>query len=282
MTEETQAEMPVEDAPVSPETQAADSSPAPVEVPAIADDAGTERPRDEEGKFISPKAQKRIDELTWKSHEAERQAEYWRQQALQPQQPPPKAEEPVKLPTLESVGYDESKYQAALIEYATKQAEQVVERRLTEAEQKRAEQARMESFATRQREFAKATPDFEDRVLRDPTLPITAAMRDVILDSPAGPELAYHLATNREQAEQIARLPAHLAALEMGRIEGRLSALKEAAKRPVISKAPPPPPKVEDVDTPLAGMKASDPESDKLSMKDWMERRTKEVRKVKR
>ena len=67
-----------------------------------------------------------------------------------------------------------ARIQAALIEYATKQAEQVVERRLTEAEQKRAEQARMESFATRQREFAKATPDFEDRVLRDPTLPITA------------------------------------------------------------------------------------------------------------
>jgi hypothetical protein len=281
MTEETQAEMPVEDAPVSPpETEVADSSPV-AEVPAIADDAGTERPRDEEGKFISPKAQKRIDELTWKSHEAERQAEYWRQQALQQQQPPPKAEEPVKLPTLESVGYDEAKYQAALIEYATKQAEQVVERRLTEAEQKRAEQARMESFATRQREFAKATPDFEDRVLRDPTLPITAAMRDVILDSPAGPELAYHLATNREQADAISRLPAHLAALEMGRIEGRLAALKEVAKRPVISKAPPPPPKVEDAETTIASVKASDPDSDKLDQAEWFKRRDKELKRKK-
>jgi hypothetical protein len=274
MTEETQAEMPIEDAPVLPETQAADSSPAP-EVPAIADDAGTERPRDDEGKFISPKAQRRIDELTWKSHEAERQAEHWRQMAMAQQQPP-KAEEPVKLPTLESVGYDESKYQAALIEYATKQAEQVVERRLSEAEQKRAEQARMESFATRQREFAKATPDFEDRVLRDPTLPITAAMRDVILDSPAGPELAYHLATNREQAEQIARLPAHLAALEMGRIEGRLSALKEAAKRPVISKAPPPPPKVEQEDTPVD----KNYYDESTSIRDWVKWREKNARKT--
>jgi hypothetical protein len=275
MTEETQAEMPIEDAPVLPETQAADSSPAP-EVPAIADDAGTERPRDDEGKFISPKAQKRIDELTWKSHEAERQAEHWRQMAMaQQQKPEPKAEE-VKLPSLESVGYDEAKYQAALIEYATKQAEQVVERRLSEAEQKRAEQARMESFATRQREFAKATPDFEDRVLRDPTLPITAAMRDVILDSPAGPELAYHLATNREQAEQIARLPAHLAALEMGRIEGRLSALKEAAKRPVISKAPPPPPKVEQEDTPVD----KNYYDESTSIKDWVKWREKNARKT--
>jgi hypothetical protein len=280
MTEETQAEMPVEDAPVSPpETEVADSSPAP-EVPAIADDAGTERPRDDEGKFISPKAQKRIDELTWKSHEAERQAEHWRQMAMAQQAPKP-VEEPVKLPTLESVGYDESKYQAALIEYATKQAEQVVERRLTEAEQKRAEQARMESFATRQREFARATPDFEDRVLRDPTLPITAAMRDVILDSPAGPELAYHLATNREQADAISRLPAHLAALEMGRIEGRLAALKEAAKRPVISKAPPPPPKVDEAEVPIANVKASDADSDKLDQEAWFKLREKELKRKK-
>jgi hypothetical protein len=284
MTEETQGLGPVEDAPVSaPETEPADSSPA-VETPEAkeTDDASPERPRDEEGKFISPKAQKRIDELTWKAHEREREAEYWRQVALQNQpKPEPKAEEPVKLPTLESVGYDEAKYQSALIEYATKQAEQVVERRLSQAEQQRAEQARLESFATRQREFAKATPDFEDRVLRDPTLPITSAMRDVILDSPAGPELAYHLATNREHAEQIARLPAHLAALEMGRIEGRLAALKEAAKRPVVSNAPPPPPKVEDAETTIASVKASESDSDKLDQREWFRLREKELKRKK-
>jgi uncharacterized protein YicC (UPF0701 family) len=285
MTEETQGLEPNEDAPVLPET-AADSSPAPESDSAEktveqADDAG--QPRDEEGKFLSPKAQKRIDQLTWEKNQREREAEYWRQQAISYQQQksePPKAEEPVKLPTLEQHGYDEAKYQAALIEYATKQAEQVVERRLTQAEAARKEQARLESFATRQQEFAKSAPDYTAKI-SDPTLPITEAMRDVIVDSPAGPELAYYLAEHRDVAEQIARLPAHLAALELGRIDGRLSAQKEAAKRPLVTKAPPPPPKVDDVEVPTASVKASESDSDKLSTQEWFRLREKELKRKK-
>lgn len=284
MTEETLGASP-EDAPVSPVETPADSSPAPESDSAEktveqADDAG--QPRDEQGKFLSPKAQKRIDELTWEKHQREREAEYWRQQALSYQSQrsePPKVEE-VKLPTLEQHGYDEAKYQAALIEYATKQAERVVEDRLSKAEQQRKEQARMESFATRQTEFAKANPDYQSRV-SDPTLPITEAMRDVIVDSPTGPELAYYLAEHRDVAEQIARLPAHLAALELGRIDGRLSALKEVKKAPPVTKAPPPPPKVEDAETPIANVKASESDSDKLSTQDWLRLREKELKRRK-
>jgi uncharacterized protein YicC (UPF0701 family) len=285
MTEETLGASP-EDAPVLPvETLDADSSPAPEAnadtVAPAADDAG--QPRDEEGKFLSPKAQKRIDQLTWRANQREREAEYWRQQAISYQQQksePPKAEEPVKLPTLEQHGYDEAKYQAALIEYATKQAEQVVERRLTQAEQQRKEHARLESFAARQQEFAKSAPDYTVKI-SDPTLPITEAMRDVIVDSPAGPELAYYLAEHRDVAEQIARLPAHLAALELGRIDGRLSAQKEAAKRPLVTKAPPPPPKVDDVEVPIASVKASESDSDKLSTQEWFRLREKELKRKK-
>ena len=265
--------MPIEDAPGLPEPT--DSSPvAEVEAP-TPDDAGTPQPRDEEGKFLSEKAQKRIDALTREKYDREREAQYWREQALQHQaKPEPVKVEPQKLPTLEEFGYDEAKYQSALIQYATQKAEETVNRRLSEVEQQRTEQSRIESFVTRQKEFAKVTPDFEDRVLRDPSLPITEAMRDVIVDSPSGPELAYYLATNREAAEQIARLPAHLAALEMGRIEGRLSAQKEAKARPLaVSKAPPPPPKVDDTAVEVE----KDPED--MSVDQWVKWREKQLRK---
>ena len=279
MTDETQVETPVEDAPVSP-VEAADSSPAPEAQPETEPTETVEQPRDEEGKFLSPKVQKRIDHLTWEKNQREREAEYWRQLALQSQpKPEPKAEE-VKLPTLEEHGFDEAKYQAALIEYATKQAEQVVERRLTEAEKQRAEKTRLESFASRQQEFAKSTPDYQAKI-SDPTLPITEAMRDVIVDSPSGPELAYYLADHRDVAEQIARLPAHLAALELGRIDGRLSAQKEAKRKPIVTQAPPPPPKVEDVEVPVAGIKASSADSDKLSNAEWLRLREKELQRKK-
>lgn len=275
MTEETQVETPIEDAPIEPvETQDADSSPAVETEVDTPDDAGTERPRDEDGKFISAKAQKRIDHLTWEKNQREREAEYWRQQALQTQKAEPvKAPEPVAIPSLESVGYDEAKYQSALIEHVNRQAESVVERRLAEADKQRAEQSRMEGFAARQREFAKATPDFEDKVLRDPTLPITVAMRDVILDSPAGPEVAYYLANNRDAAQQIAALPAHLAALEMGRIEGRLAAQKEAKTRPVVTKAPPPTPTIDAVEPEVT----KDPEQ--MTADEWLKWREKDLRR---
>jgi hypothetical protein len=277
MTETDPGEMPATDAIASETPEPVESSTTEVSTP---DDAGQqpETERDDRGRFTG--AQKRIDELTRNWREAERREAALLAALQQREQPAPKEPEPVKLPTLEEVGFDEAKYQAALIQYATQQAEQVVTRRLSEADAQRAEQGRLSTFAERQREFAKATPDFEDKVMHDPTLPISAAMRDVILDSPSGPELAYYLANNRNLADQIAKLPPHLAALELGRVEGRLQATREAkAKVPVVTRAPPPPPTIEAVEPDVGAPKASDPDSDKLSTEQWARLRDKELRR---
>lgn len=279
MTDENvlSGEMPAEAAAPLPETtEPVDSAPTPNTEPdqqsPDPDDAGGEKPR---GGF-----QRRIDELTRNWREEQRRVDALTQALLQqrgqpPQPEAPKPSQPAKLPTLEEFGYDEAKYQAALIEHATKQAESIVERRLAEADRQRAEQTRVESFATRQAEFAKSNPDFEDKVLRDPTLPITEGMRDVIIDSPSGPELAYWLATNRAEAEKIARLPPHLAALEMGRIEGRIEAQKAikatAPAKPAVTKAPPPPPTVETADVPM------EKSQEDMSADEWMRWREKQL-----
>lgn len=110
--------------------------------------------------------------------------------------------------------------------------------------------------------------------MQDPTLPITSAMRDVILDSETGPELAYWLAENRDRAEQIARLPAHLAALELGRIEGRLQAAKEAKARPShVTQAPPPTPKVDAVEPDVTKT------PDDMGVDEWLKWRNKQIAK---
>jgi hypothetical protein len=49
-------------------------------------------------------------------------------------------------------------------------------------------------------------PDY-DVVVRDPSLPITPLMADVIRESEKGPEIAYYLATNRSELAQIASRP---------------------------------------------------------------------------
>lgn len=244
-----------------PETQDADSAPA-VEVKP--DDAGPS-----EVELVKQATQRRIDELTrnWRQEQREKQALL---DALQ-QRETPKAPEPPKFPKLEDFGYDEPKYQAALLEHTTSLARAEVRKELDEERKRSTEQHRLSSFEKRQADFIKSKPDYAERVL-DATLPITTAMRDVIVDSDSGPELAYWLAENRDKAAQIAQLPPHLAALELGRVEGRLQAVKEAKAKP-IPQAPPPPPSVEAVESDIQ----RDP--DEMSMGDWLKWRNKQVRR---
>jgi hypothetical protein len=259
MTETDPGEMPATDAIASETPEPVESSTTEVSTP---DDAGQqpETERDDRGRFTG--AQKRIDELTRNWREAERREAALLAALQQREQPAPKEPEPVKLPTLEEVGFDEAKYQAALIQYATQQAEQVVTRRLSEADAQRAEKARIETWQTRDIEYAKANPEYAELRQYGQPVPMSDAMRAVMTDSPEGPALLHHLAKNRDTAEMIASLPPHIAALEMGKIEGRLQATREAKSRvPLVTKAPPPPPTVEANDAP-------EPERDVSKMSD--------------
>lgn len=261
MTDETiQGEVPA-DAAVP-----AESAPAPeaAQPAPIADDAG-----EPERKHW---ANERIDTLTrnWRE-EQRRNAELM---ALLSQRGPEKAPEPEKArtpPRLEDFGYDEDKYQSAVFEHANAQAMQAVETRFAQFERERSEQARREAFQARSREFAKSTPDFEDKVLADPTLRMSQVMIDVIADSPNGPEMAYYLAAHRETVDQFMRLPPHLAALEMGRLESRLLAEKAPPPKPApVTQAPPPPPKVEVTDAAPEKVSTTDPASDTMSTDEWV------------
>lgn len=221
----------------------------------------------------SQKYQKRIDELTWKAREWERR--YYESLPQQPQ-PAPKAE-PV-VPTLEQHGYDEAKYQQALLNYwdavADAKAEAKVEQKLKEREERTQYESRAKSFKTREAEFVAKVADYQEKVY-DPSLPITPAMVELIAESSEGPQLAYYLANNREIAAQIASLPPMLAAREMGRIEAKLS---QPAPKPVpVSKAPPPPPKVE-VTEEDSDPDPDEPDSDKLTHSQWLKKREKQIR----
>ena len=271
MTDETQEIAPADGAPVeveSPATpeQVADKQPA--------DDTGAERieqPRDEKGRFESVQA--RIDKVTWEKHEAQRQADHYRQQLedMQKQQAPPPVAEAKPVPTLESVGFDEIKYQQALATHY--RAEAIAVAKAAVADELRAEREqqqaakRQETFQTRQVEFAKTVEDY-DRVVYNPAIAINANMAEDIAASDLGPQLAYYLGKNPELAYQIARLPARAAARELGKIEAKLSAPKAA---PALTKAPPPPPK----------LAASDPEierdPEKMTPSEWRVMRDKEI-----
>jgi hypothetical protein len=236
MTEETtQAVTPAPDAVPAP--QEVESSTTPVAPEAAAAETGT---KDENKEVLSP-VQRRFDKLTWEKNQEAREKEYWRNQALKPKEEP---ETPKQVPTLAQFEYDETKYQAALVEWTRAEARKEAIEAVKAEKAKERDEARVTSFKTREADFISKTPDYQEKVY-DPSVPISPTMVELIAESPDGPALAYHLANNVELARQIANLPPLAAAREMGRIEAKLSQPKAV---PVVSKAPAPPPKIDAVE----------------------------------
>lgn len=102
--------------------------------------------------------------------------------------------------------------------------------------QQAAEQQELLAFRQREAEFAAANPGYYD-LAHNQALPVSEAMAAEIRGSDKGPQLLLHLAKNPQLAAQLAQLPGHQAAAELGRLELSLS----AKPKPKSTKAPPPP-----------------------------------------
>jgi DNA repair exonuclease SbcCD ATPase subunit len=185
------------------------------------------------------RVQERIDELTRQKKEMEREAAYWRQQVEAKEQAQAPIKEPVK-PTLESVGYDEARFEAAIEQYAAEKAayqshQQTIESKQREQQllQHRAEQ----DFQARSAQFAAQNPDYF-MTIQNPDLRITGEMAEAIKAVDNGPELAYYLGKNPDLAAKIASLDERRQFLEIGRLQAEISARKPLSAEP--SKAPPP------------------------------------------
>jgi len=233
---------------------------------------------DEETTRVLDPVQKRIDELTRRRYDAERDAQYWREQAQRAQAPKPEPPAPAEAPqatgkTLADFAYDESKYQDYLFKQAEARAVAAAEKVLT---QKQTETARFQTVTAhkeREAEFAKKVPDYFEVAHY---APITESMAEIIMDSDNSAELAYHLGKNRQVALNLGRLSPLQQAREIGRIEAKLAAKPTPA---AVSGAPPPAPRLENAGNPGGSAKPDAPESDKLSDAEWTRLRNKQVAK---
>jgi hypothetical protein len=184
------------------------------------------------------------------------------------------------FPTLESVGFDEAKFMAAVATYtkgmteAAKAAAREEAQGIMKAERDAlASQEATKNWVTKEAEFKKVKADYDEKVRRDPREGgpvINESMAQLIMRSDVGPQIAYHLAENVEKSAAIARMPPIDQAREIGRIEGSLAANKLA--KPAVSQAPPPPAKVDATDAPN-NFKVDTADSDQLSDAEWTRRR---------
>lgn len=105
--------------------------------------------------------------------------------------------------------------------------------------QKQLQQQQMETirnYEDREEEASERYPDFKQVVYND-QLAISEVMADTIRGSDIGPDIAYYLGSNPDQAKRIFGLPAHLQAKEIGKIEAKLESNPPARK---TSNAPAP------------------------------------------
>lgn len=179
-------------------------------VDAQADDKQVDR--DEKGRFKGVQA--RIDELTRKRGEAERETAYWRAQAMQAQ---PSAQAAPEKPTPDKFD-DYGDYVEALTDWKTEQA---VAKRFEQDSTRKVVETRAQTFQERQSEYRRTVPDY-DSVVSTSTAPISSHVGEVLLDSKHGPALSYHFAKNPDVLMQLNHMSPLQAASEIGRLESTL------------------------------------------------------------
>mgnify|MGYP001567158277 CR=1 FL=1 len=293
--------------PPVPDSEPAKDEPAPVEPTAVdakadepAPEGETEPEKAERHKRKDP--QKRIDqaiarqrqaEVSLKTALAERQAAIDARAVLEARlaaieaKVTPSLEPVAPTPAAETVLTPENfeTYEAYIDALVQQRTEKAIETRLaTERERlarETADRATSDALAQHQTRFerAKAThDDFEAVVGQD--IALSAPMRDVIVASEEGPEMAYYLGTHPDEAARIAALPPGPALVEMGKLAVRVVA---AAPAPVQASGPAPTvPPVTRVPAPIrpvgTGASASSVPLDALPLADFVARRNAEDR----
>lgn len=175
-----------------------------------------------EGGEPKPKqtAQERIDELTRTRREAERRAEAAERERDELRSKIPAAEAPKEpKPADYTYGVEDAAYVRDMAKFEARQEFEAAER----------EKAARVHFETiektwddRQVAFAADKPDFFEKTSAN-DLPISPHMAHAIKTSESGAAVAYHLASNPDEARRIAALDPIAQVREVGRLEATLA-----------------------------------------------------------
>ena len=188
------------------------------------------QPRDEKGKFAP--VQQRINELTRLRYEAERRAEASERRLQEIERQPARVPDPEREPD------------AYVDHLINERAQAIAEERAQQSHQQQ-EQQRFQSLVqqmnAREAEYVIAHPDYPEvaQTLASVIGP-NPMLFEVIATSDHGPAVAHYLGNHLDEAANIARLPPHLAAAAVVRLEAKVSAIKQIP----VTKAPTPAPTV--------------------------------------
>ena len=173
---------------------------------------------DEAEKKPQPGINKRIGELTRRVKTSEELADYWRHMALQSQKPPETPVQPATYPDLVKPRSDDFETDEEFVEALVEWKAEVKQRQWSERQDADSRQRAVHNWHG----AARAKYVDWDRVFHD-NLPVSTTMAEVLLQSEAGVDVAYHLGQNPAETQRIANLPPSRQAYELGRLETKLA-----------------------------------------------------------
>lgn len=151
----------------------------------------------------------------------------------------PKAQQPAnsERPRLEDFETYEQ-HAEALTDWKVEQKFQEKDTKSKEENLRNEMKQRTETYVAKANEFAKEHPDFDEVIAECESF--TPLMVQAIQDSDLGPEVAYYLANNPEEAEKLTGMGIVAMNRALGRIESKLESSKETKATVRTTNAPPP------------------------------------------
>lgn len=182
--------------------------------------------------------QRRIDKLNSQKAEAQKEAEFWRNQALKG-----KESDESKAPIVEKPKASEGKpvpdnfdthteYVEALTDWKTEQKFKDRETEQRKMQLQRDQETLVKSHFDRVATFKEKISDYQEVVEGVDDIAVSPTIEDMLISSENGPALIYELAKNREEYERINKLPPLAAARELGRLEARIASQSPDKKEP--------------------------------------------------
>lgn len=199
-------------------------------------------PPEDEGKKKKDPVQERINKITRKRYEAERERDYYKAElerlkaeAQKPKEAP--AETTSEKPKEEDFE-NYSDFVEALADWKAEQKAAQIERKLKEEREQAQKQSAQQEFVAKLEQGREKYSDF-DEVVFDPDVPITQPMVEALHDCEHAADIAYYLGKHPDVAGHIASLSPLAAAREIGIIEAELSKPK-APPAKKVTQAPEP------------------------------------------
>ncbi len=222
--------------------------------------------------------QGRIDKLTQSFRESERDAAALRERNESLQQKldaVPVPDEPTK--TLADFDHDEDAYRSYVFSEMTTRAEKAAERVVRGFQENQQAQSAEQSFAKAEKVFSESVSDYKETVYAD-DLMITQGMKAELQAIDIGPEIAYYLGKNPDEAMVISKQSPREITRSLMLLETSIRAEKKKTSK-TVSDAPPPPGKIKGKNP---GIKPAPnvPSSDKLSDAEWFKAEDKRMAKM--